>query len=97
MTVGLLTLELHLSESHSLKDKRMVLRRAKERVRSRHNAAVAEVDFQDTWQRSRLAVVSVSSERAVVEKTLAAVQRELEDQVLAGLVVRSGIDLLDVD
>ena len=97
MTVGLLTLELFLSEAHSLKDKRMYLRRAKERVRARHNAAVAEVEFQDTWQRSRLAVVSVGSDRTVVEKTLEAVRRELEDQVLAGLVVRSATDLLDVD
>ena len=48
MAVGLLTLELFLAESHSLKDKRQVLRSLKDRLRGNFNVAVAELDFEDT-------------------------------------------------
>ena len=58
--VGLLTLHLHIEHSQSLKDKRQVLRGLKDRLRGRFNVAVSEVSFQDTWQRSSIAVVTVS-------------------------------------
>ena len=59
MTVGLLTLELYLPLSQSLKDKRMVLRRVKDRVGAM-NVSVAEVAHQDLWQRAGLGVVTVA-------------------------------------
>jgi len=49
--IGILTLELRLPESHSLKDKRHTVKSLKDRLRSRFNVAVAEIDFQDIWQR----------------------------------------------
>ena len=62
MPVGLLTLELHIAEAQSLKDKRQVLRSLKDRLRAKFNVAVAELDFEDKWQRS---VVGVVNERTV--------------------------------
>jgi len=44
--VGLLTLELHIAEAQSLKDKRQVLRSLKDRLRNQFNVAVAELDFE---------------------------------------------------
>ncbi len=43
MAVGLLTLELHIAEAQSLKDKRQVLRSLKDRLRAQFNVAVAEL------------------------------------------------------
>ena len=43
--------ELHIPYSQSLKDKRMVLRRVKDRLQ-KFNVAVAEVEHQDLWQRA---------------------------------------------
>ena len=57
MVVGLLTLEIHLPDAHSLKDKRQVVRKLKERLRARFNVAVAELDHQDLWQRATVGVV----------------------------------------
>ena len=57
MTVALLSLECYLPMSQSLKDKRMVLRRLKDRLKA-SNVAVAEVAYQDLWQRAGLAVGS---------------------------------------
>lgn len=58
MAVG--TVELHLPDVGSLKDKRHVLKGLKERVRARFEVAVAEIDHHDVWQRATLAVACVS-------------------------------------
>lgn len=75
-TVGVLTLELRLPESHSLKDKRHTVKSLKDRLRSRFNVAVAEIDFQDIWQRSLISAVTVSGSRPYAEQTLQQVERE---------------------
>ena len=49
-----------------------------ERLRSRFKCSVAELDYQDLWQRSRLGVVSISSDRAVLERFSEKVVRESE-------------------
>ena len=57
--IALLTLDIHLPHAHSLKDKRMVVRRLKDRLRSKFNVAASEVDHQDLWQRCQISVVTV--------------------------------------
>ena len=74
--IGVLTLELRLENSHSLKDKRHVVRSLKDRLRARFNVAVAEIDFQDLWQRAAVAAVTVSSDRVHAEKVLQSVEDE---------------------
>ena len=54
--VGILSVELHFPEAGSLKGKRKHVKSAKAQLRNRFGASVAEVDHQDTWQRSTLAV-----------------------------------------
>ncbi len=76
MSIGLLTLDLHLPGARSLKDKRQLLRSLETRMRNRFNVAIAEVDHQDLWQRSRIAVVSVNSDAGHLETTLAGVAEE---------------------
>jgi uncharacterized protein len=93
MAVGLLTLELHLAEAQSLKDKRQVLRRLKDRLRATFNVAVAELDFEDTWQRSVVGVVTLSNEEQHVEESLQKVLAEA-DRILGPLLVSHAVDLL---
>jgi uncharacterized protein YlxP (DUF503 family) len=93
MPVGLLTLELHLAEAQSLKDKRQVLRSLKDRLRGNFNVAVAELDFEDTWQRSVVGVVTLSNEERHVEEMLQKVLAEA-DRVLGPLLVSHAVDLL---
>ena len=54
--VAILTVELHFPESGSLKNKRHHLRSAKDNLRNRFGASVAEVDHHDLWQRATLTV-----------------------------------------
>ena len=61
-TIGVLTLEIHIEESHSLKEKRHVVKGLKDRLRSRFNVSVAEIDYQDFWQRAVVAAVTISGD-----------------------------------
>ncbi len=67
--VGLLTLDLHIPASHSLKEKRRVLNSLKERLKQRFNISLAEVDYQDQWQHSQLAAACVSNDGRLIEST----------------------------
>ena len=85
MPVGLLTLEIHLPYSDSLKEKRAVIRKIRDRLRARFNVAVAELGQQDAWQHSTLGVVSVSNSQPLLEsvfyQALAEAERVLGDDV----------------
>ena len=74
--IGVLTLEIRVEDSHSLKDKRRVVKSLKERLRGKFNVAVAEIDHQDLWQRGLVACVTVSPDQAFAEQVLQSVERE---------------------
>ncbi|MGA3096664.1 MAG: DUF503 domain-containing protein [Bryobacteraceae bacterium] len=74
--VGVLTLELRLEDSHSLKDKRHVVESLKDRLRHKFNVAVAEIEYLDLWQRAAVAAVTVSSDRTHAQKVLQSVEDE---------------------
>jgi uncharacterized protein len=76
MPIGLLTLEIHIPDAQSLKDKRQVLRSLKDRLRARFNVAIAELDHQDLWQRSRVGVVTISGDAKHLDESLQAVAEE---------------------
>lgn len=75
-SIGVLTLELKIDHAHSLKDKRHVVKSLKEKLRSRFNVAVSEIDCQDLWQRSVVAVVTVAPDHPRAEQVLQAVEKE---------------------
>ncbi len=68
--IALLTLDIHIPDAHSLKDKRMVIRKLKDRLRSNFNVSVSETEHQELWQRSLLSVVTVGAEDNAVRQTL---------------------------
>jgi hypothetical protein len=75
--IGILSAELHFPEAHSLKEKRMYVRSAKEQLRNRFGAAVAEVDHHDVWQRARLTLAVVTRDASDAERILADAERYL--------------------
>ena len=74
--IGVLTLELRLENSHSLKDKRQVVKSLKDRLRGKFNVAVAEIEYQDLWQRAAVAAVTVSPDHGHAERVLQSVEQE---------------------
>ena len=75
--IGILSVELHFPEAHSLKEKRMLLRSAKDQLRNRFGASVAEVDHHDVWQRARITAALVARQHSEAEKLLADAERYL--------------------
>jgi hypothetical protein len=92
MVVALLSVELFLPGAASLKDKRMVLRRVKDRL-AKFNVAVSEVEHHDLWQRAGLGIVTISTARAHAEQELAAVADEIE-RLEPGAITRTEIEFL---
>lgn len=73
MVVGTCTISLHIPESGSLKSKRWVLRRIKDRVRNKFNVSIAEIDDFDLWQRATLGVAVVSKDGRFADRVIAKV------------------------
>lgn len=79
MTVGVLIIDIMICTSASLKEKRYVLKSIKDKLKHKFNVSVAELDFQDKWQRSQLGIALISNEYSHVENSLQKVFRFLDE------------------
>lgn len=61
---------LHLPMSHSLKDKRQVLRSLQSRIRDQFGVSIAETGAQDVWQTAELTIAIAASDTAHARATL---------------------------
>jgi len=87
MVVGICSIEIHIPESSSLKSKRQILKRIKDRIRNRFNVSIAEVENNDLWQRTTLGVAAVANQGKFVNQLLS--------QVVELLNKESGVVVLD--
>ncbi|HAY68759.1 MAG TPA: DUF503 domain-containing protein [Acidimicrobiaceae bacterium] len=81
MYVLALQVDLRFPSSHSLKQKRMLLKPVIDGLRSRFDASVAEVAHHDTWQRCELGIALVSGHVSMVEKLADQVERFIWEAV----------------
>lgn len=70
MIVGVLTFEIFIPTSESLKEKRFVLKSLKDKLKNKFNASVAEIGFQDKWQRAEIGVAVIGNEHGFVQQSL---------------------------
>lgn len=89
MFVGVLRLTFHIPHARSLKDKRQVVRKFRDRVRAKHDVSIAEVGMQDLHQRAEFGVSVVSSDAATCDAVLEQVAHEAETQPDAVLTDRA--------
>lgn len=89
----MLTLDIHVEHSHSLKEKRHVVKGLKDRLRERFNVSVAEIDFLDSWQNAVVAAVTVSNDRVHAEQILQAVEAHASS-ILGGALAGSSMEWL---
>lgn len=83
MVIGVLRITLLLHDSHSLKDKRQVLKSIIEKVRNRFNMSVAETGDNELWQRAEIGIAAVGNDRAFVNSALDKVLNFIEGMHLA--------------
>src|SRR5262249_19694175 len=93
--VGILSVELHFPEAGSLKGKRKYVKSAKAQLQNRFGAAVAEVDFHELWQRSRLTLSCVAREEREVVRLLDEAERYLHGQEFE--LVRAEREIVTLD
>ncbi len=89
MIVGACRIRLHLPESHSLKDKRQVVKSILARVRTQFDVAAAEVDDMDVWQLATLGLACASNDPAHAEDILTHAARYIEES-------RPDVEITDV-
>lgn len=84
MFIGLARFELFIPASGSLKDKRQVLRSVTQHVSKRFNVSIAEVEFQDLWQRAALGVSCVAESPGHCRKVMQEVEKAIGRSALDG-------------
>lgn len=80
MVIGICKINLYFSNSHSLKDKRNVLKSIKTRIRNHYNVSVAEIDNHNLWKNAILGIVCVGNDKRYLNKILNEIILFLEKQ-----------------
>lgn len=78
MVVGLCHITLIIHDSHSLKEKRQVIKGVTAKVKGRFNVAVSEVGSHDLWQKAEVGIAAVGPDRAFVNSVIDKVLNYIE-------------------
>jgi len=73
MVVGILQLRIMIRDAQSLKDKRRIVKSLRDRIRSRYNVSVSEVDSLDRRQQATLGIALATNDRVFADQVLAKV------------------------
>ena len=79
MTIGTCRIEFLIPGNNSLKGKRCILSSLKTQIRNRFNCSIAEVEDNDLWQKSVLAVAVVSNESKHADQEMAKIAKFIEN------------------
>ncbi len=93
--VALLLVHLHFPEAGSLKSKRKELSSVKAQLHGRFGVTVAEVDGQDTWQRSTLAAALTGGSASLLDHAVDRVERFLLERFPEGVRVERTLASFD--
>ena len=93
--IGVCKLDLRIPENHSLKEKRHVLRKLIDRVRTRFNVAISEVGDNDLWQRAQMGFCTVGNDRRHINSSLDKVIYCIEQMNLVEMV-RTEIEIISL-
>ncbi len=90
--IGVLLVSLHIPQAQSLKDKRMVVRSIKDKVRANFNVSVAELDGQDKWQTATLGLAAINNGKRYPDGQLSDVLSLIERHSAGALVCEHKIE-----
>jgi uncharacterized protein YlxP (DUF503 family) len=86
MFAALSSFDLRIPGSTSLKQKRHVVKGLTGSLRAKFNVAVAEVDHQELWQRTTIAVSAVATQGYHLRKVMHEVERFVASQPTVELI-----------
>ncbi len=93
--LGTLKLSLYINDSHSLKEKRKVVKSIVAKVQKRFNVSIAEVGSNDKWQMIELGISAVGNDRRFVNSILDNILSYL-DSLYLGEIIDSDIEILNL-
>lgn len=86
MVIAYAIYDIHLPGCRGLKEKRMIVRSLKSRIRNDFEVSVAEVGEQELWQRARLGIGAVGPDQepldTLLQRILAFVEANLDGELL---------------
>ncbi|MEO0009440.1 MAG: DUF503 domain-containing protein [candidate division WOR-3 bacterium] len=92
MSIGLLMVDCYFGDSLSLKDKRRILSSLTERLRKSFNVALCEIEYQQQWQRAKLAIVLINTDWRMLQQSssriLETIERDGRVDILASAIER---------
>jgi uncharacterized protein len=96
--IGIGRFELFIPASTSLKDKRQVLRSVTMTVRKKFNVSIAEVEFQDLWQRAALGVSCVAESAGHCRKVMQEVEKAIGRSAFDGAeIIERAVDVVALE
>jgi len=80
MLLGICTINLYFPDSHSLKDKRSIIKSIKLRIRNNFNVSVSEINNYDLWKNTTLGIACIGNEKRYLNGVLNEVIKFIELQ-----------------
>lgn len=80
MLLGICTINLYFPDSHSLKDKRSIIKSIKLRIRKNFNVSVSEINHYDLWKNTTLGISCIGNEKRYLNGVLNEVMKFIEQQ-----------------
>ncbi len=96
MVVGLWKIEFHLPYAQNLKEKRSILQSVVTRSRNRFNVSIAELDFQDKWQRSVVGVAYINSDKQTAGDVFTSI-REILEETGNAVVIKENVSFYSLE
>ena len=94
MKILIYQIDLYLQASHSLKEKRGILKSFQNHIRKKFNVSIAEIDYQDVWQSSQIGIVMTANEIKVLNTALTEIQKFIENNFQNIIIVKEEIEFL---
>jgi len=98
MFLGVARFEIFIPASSSLKDKRQLLRKITTVVRNKFNVSIAEVEYQNLWQRAAFGVTCVAESMGHCRKVLQEVEKAIARSAIDGAeIVDRSIEIVSAE
>ena len=94
MHIGVCQIEMRIPESHSLKDKRHVVKSIISQVRNKFEISIAEIEHQDNWQIASLGIAYVSNDARHANEVLSRVVGYLQESRIEAEMLDYSIEII---
>lgn len=94
MIIGTAIVELYIPKSHSLKDKRSVLKGIIARIRNKFNVSVSEIDSHELWGKALIGIACISNDTKYTNQILSQIINMIENEITEAEMVNHSIEIL---